>query len=259
LFSLKCGDCLEILKTIPDKSIDLILCDLPYGTTASTWDKVISIEKLWLEYERIIKDDRAIVLFSSGTFTTKLINSNIKLYRYKWIWVKSNSTNFVNAKNKPMSKYEEICVFSKGTTANGSKNKMIYNPQGLIKIEKIIKSGKSRFGTIAGNRPSHKEFFNRDYTNYPNDVLTEYKEDSARNKLHTNQKPTSLLEYLIKTYSNKGDVVLDNCMGSGSTGIACLNTDRDFIGIEIDEKYFEIAKERIEGKIIENNKQIKLT
>lgn len=238
------GDCLEIMKDIPDKSIDMILCDLPYGTTASSWDKIIDSDKLWNEYERIIKDNGAIVLFASGLFTNKLINSNDKLYRYKWIWFKTKRGNFVNAKNRPMTSYEEICVFSKGATANGSKIKMKYFPQGLKPIYKINndKSG-SRFGTMAGKRPSHKQITIQEWTNYPFDVL---QFDSVGKPIHPTEKPIELLKYLIKTYTNEGETVLDNCMGSGSTGVACKHTNRNFIGIELDDNYFEIAKKRIE-------------
>ena len=238
------GDCLEIMKDIPDKSIDMILCDLPYGTTASSWDKIIDSDKLWNEYERIIKDNGAIVLFASGLFTNKLINSNDKLYRYKWIWFKTKRGNFVNAKNRPMTSYEEICVFSKGATANGSKIKMKYFPQGLKPIYKINndKSG-SRFGTMAGKRPSHKQITIQEWTNYPFDVL---QFDSVGKPIHPTEKPIELLKYLIKTYTNENDLVLDNCMGSGSTGVACKHTNRRFIGIELDDNYFEIAKKRIE-------------
>ena len=241
---LRCGDCLEIMKDIPDKSIDMILCDLPYGTTASSWDKIIDSDKLWNEYERIIKDNGAIVLFASGLFTNKLINSNDKLYRYKWIWFKTKRGNFVNAKNRPMTSYEEICVFSKGATANGSKIKMKYYPQGLKPIYKVSIDNGTRFGTMAGKRPSHKKVTVQEWTNYPFDVL---QFDSVGKPIHPTEKPTALLEYLIKTYTNEGETVLDNCMGSGSTGVACINTNRNFIGIELDENYFNIAKERIEN------------
>ena len=159
-YNLLNGDCLDLMKKIPDQSIDMILCDLPYGTTASSWDKVLDSTVMWKEYERIIKDNSAIVLFSSGRFTNKLINSNERLYRYKWIWIKTRIGNFVNAKNRPMTNYEEICVFSKGITAN-TKNidkKMNYFPQGLIPSSKLVKHSKSQFGTTAGKRPSHKEY-----------------------------------------------------------------------------------------------------
>lgn len=239
------GDCLELMKNIEDKSIDMILCDLPYGTTASDWDKIIDFTKLWEQYKRIIKDDGAIALFGSGQFTYKLITSNEKMYKYKWIWFKSKKGNFVNAKNRPMTSYEEIMMFSKGNTANGSKIKMRYFPQGLIE-KRTIRTDRSgtRFGTMAGKRPSHKETIVSEYTNYPFDVL---QFDSEGKPVHPTQKPVALLEYLIKTYTNEGDVVLDNCMGSGSTGVACVNTNRNFIGIELDKNYFDIAQKRIES------------
>lgn len=237
------GDCLEVMKTIEDKSIDMILCDLPYGTTDCKWDKVINSKKMWEQYQRIIKDDGAIVLFASGKFTNKLINSNDEIYRYKWIWFKTKRGNFVNAKNKPMTAYEEICIFSKSTTANGNNNKMRYYPQGLIATHKVKKDNGSRFGTMAGKRPSHKETTIQEWTNYPFDVL---QFDSVKKPIHPTQKPVELLEYLIKTYTNENDIVLDNCMGSGSTAVACINANRKFIGIELDENYFNIAKKRIE-------------
>ena len=249
MIDLRQGDCLELMKDIPDKSIDMILCDLPYGTTASSWDKIINADDLWQQYERIIKDNGAIVLFASGQFTYKLISSNEKIYRYKWIWFKTKRGNFVNAKNRPMTSYEEILVFSKGTTANGSKIKMKYYPQGLIPIHKINIDNGTRFGTMAGKRPSHKKETIQEYTNYPFDVL---QFESVGKPIHPTQKPVALLEYLIKTYTNENDLVLDNCMGSGSTGVACVNTNRNFIGIELDEKYFNIAKERINNIIRED-------
>ena len=223
----------------------MILCDLPqlYGTTASKWDSIIDFEKLWEEYERIISDNGAIVLTASGSFTHKVISSNEKLFKYKWIWIKSRPGNFVNANNRPMTKYEEILVFSRGNTANGSKNKMKYNPQGLIEVNKTTKASPNRFGSMAGKRPSHQKYTKQKYTNYPVDIL-EF--NSLGSYSHPNQKPVPLFEYLIKTYTNKGETVLDNCMGSGTTGVACKNLSRNFIGMELDEEYFNIAKKRIE-------------
>lgn len=243
-YRIEQGDCIELMRDIPDKSVDMILCDPPYGTTASKWDKVIDFKELWTQYERIIKDNGAIVLFGSGQFAFKLIESNVPLYKYKWIWVKSNKSNFVNAKNRPMTAFEEILVFSKGNTANGSKVKMKYYPQGLIKKKKVRRDTDKNFGTVAGKRPSHKAVTVSEYTNYPFDVLNF---DSVVKKQHTNQKPVELLEYLVKTYTNEGESVLDNCMGSGSTGVACINTNRNFIGFELDENYFNIAKNRLEN------------
>lgn len=237
------GDCLEVMKQIPDKSIDMILCDPPYGTIACKWDNIIPFDFLWKEYERIIKNNGAILLFGSGQFTHKLIYSNEKLYRYKWIWLKNKKGNFVNAKNRPMTSYEEIMVFSKGVTANGCKNKMKYFPQGL-KSKKTVRVDKNgtRFGTMAGKRPSHKKTIISEYTNYPFDVL---QFDCVTKAIHPTQKPVSLLEYLIKTYSNEKEIVLDNCMGSGSTGVACINTNRKFVGIELNEHYFNVSCDRI--------------
>ena len=239
------GDCLEIMKSIPDKSIDMILCDLPYGTTANCWDTIIPFDKLWEQYERIIKDNGAIALFSNGTFSYKLINSNERLYKYKWIWFKNKKGNFVNAKNRPMTSYEEINIFSKGNTANGSKNKMNYYPQGIIK-KTTVRTDKSgtRFGTMIAKRPSHKETTISEYTNYPCDVI---QFECESNPVHPTQKPIELLKYLINTYTKEGECVLDNCMGSGSTGVACKLTSRNFIGIELEKKYFDIAKQRIEN------------
>ena len=238
------GDCLELMKGIPDESIDMILCDLPYGTTANKWDKILPAKILWGQYLRIIKPKGAIVLFASGQFTNKLINSQNDIYRYKWVWEKNRRGNFVNAKNRPMTSYEEICVFSKGITAN-TKNtdlKMNYYPQGLIEINKIKKNGDTKFGTMAGKRPSHKKATVQKYTNYPSDIL---KFDCVSKPEHPTQKPLELLEYLIRTYTRENETVLDNAMGSGSTGVACVNTNRNFIGMELDEDYFKIAKERI--------------
>ena len=239
------GDCLEVMKQIPDKSCGMIICDPPFGTIACEWDNIIDFKLLWEQYERIIKDDRAIVLFGSGQFTHKLISSNEDLYRYKWIWYKTKRGNFVNAKNRPMTAYEEAMVFSKAATANGSKNKMLYNPQGLIPKTTVRHDNGSRFGTMAGKRPSHQETTISEYTNYPCDVL-EFA--SVSNPVHPTEKPVPLIEYLIRTYSNEGDLVLDNCMGSGTSGVASVRSNRDFIGIELDPKYFEIAKARIEDE-----------
>ena len=246
------GDCLEIMKDIPDKSIDLILCDLPYGTTDSNWDRAIPMDKLWTEYNRVLTDIGTTVLFANGLFTPRVMYSNTTQYKYRWVWVKHNSTNFVHAKNRPLVKSEDILIFSKGSMGHKSQlgdKRMTYNPQGIIPVNKIIKAGKNRFGTVAGVRPSHKDEFMREYTNYPCDILTEFPELSSTKKLHTNEKPVKLLEYLIKTYTNEGELVLDNCMGSGSTGVACINTNRNFIGIELDDNYFKIAEDRINGTL----------
>jgi site-specific DNA-methyltransferase (adenine-specific) len=236
-------NCLDGMGRIPDKSVDLILCDLPYGTTASAWDSIISFADLWGQYERIINPQGAIALFSSGQFTYKLMKSNERLYKYKWVWVKSKKGNFVNAKNRPMTNYEEILVFSFANTANGSLNKMKYFPQGIEPCGKSFKSGDSRFGTMAGKRPSHKGETVREYTGYPSDAI--YFESVVK-PVHPTQKPVPLLEYLIKTYTNENDVVLDNCFGSGSTLVAAVLSNRRYIGFELDEQYFDIACQRLD-------------
>ena len=242
------GDCLEKMKDIPDKSIDMILCDLPYGTTACKWDSLLPQDKLWEQYKRIISDVGSIVLFSSGQFTPYLMASNLGMFKYKYVWIKQNTTNFVHAKNRPMTEHEDILVFSKAPMGHFSQlgeRRMTYNPQGLIEINKDIKLGNGRFGTVAGKRPSHKEVFKRTHIGYPTDVLWQFNEVATNKKLHTSEKPIPLLEYLIKTYTNEGDLVLDNCAGSGTTGVACKNLNRNFIGIELDPEYFKIAEKRI--------------
>ena len=242
------GDCLEKMKDIPDKSIDMILCDLPYGTTACKWDILLPLDKLWEQYERIIKDNGAIVLNAQQPFTSALIMSNTKLYKYSWHWNKVKPSSFFNAKNAPMKKIEDVVVFSKGNIANGSKNMMKYNPQGLIHCGKIRppKNDSVPSQSTIGKRPSRANAYKQEFTNYPTDLI----EFSFEQKpIHPTQKPVALLEYLIKTYTLEGETVLDNTMGSGSTGVACINTKRDFIGIEKDDKYFEIAKKRIEETI----------
>lgn len=230
MIKLHHGNCLEIMRNIPEKSIDLILCDLPYGTTDCKWDNVIPFNSLWELYNRVVKDNGAIVLFAAQPFTTKLIHSNFKNFRYCWYWKKSNVTGAPFAKVQPMRCIEDICVFY--------KKKAIYNPQGLVKLEKPIikKKDETEIYTFRGERKPQK------YTNYPKHFL-EFAKD--RKQLHPTQKPVALLEYLIKTYTNEGELVLDNCMGSGSTGVACKNTNRRFIGIELEERYFKIAEERI--------------
>lgn len=226
------------MKTIPDKSVDCIICDLPYGTTHCKWDCVISFDKLWEQYERIVKDNAAIVLFGSEPFSSFLRISNIKLYKYDWVWDKKTGLGFLDSKFRPLKSHETISVFGKGGVSNGSKIQMKYNPQGLIKTDKKNRNTKSN---ILNSEPKKRKELNTQYTNYPKSILT----FSRVSGLHPTQKPTDLLEYLVRTYTDEGDVVLDNCMGSGSTGVACINTNRSFIGFEKDEKYFEIASKRI--------------
>lgn len=248
-YKLFFGDCLEHMKKIPNEMVDLVCVDPPYGTTASSWDKRLPIGKVWESYNRILKPTGTIIIFANGIFTPRVMASNLKDYKYRWVWIKKNSTNFVHAKNRPMTKSEDILVFSKGAMGHKSQlgdKRMTYNPQGIIPVNKIRKNGKSNFtNTLAGKRPSHKDEFIVEYTNYPTDVLDGFPEVSPTHKLHPNEKPIDLLEYLIKTYSNEEEVVLDNCMGSGSTGVACMKTNRKFIGIELEEEYYNIAAQRI--------------
>ena len=238
---IHCGDCLELMKEIPDKSVDMILCDLPYGTTACKWDQVIPFEPLWEEYKRIIKEHGAIVLSATQPFTSMLIVSNIKMFKYCWIWEKSVIGNIFNCKNSPQKNYEDIAVFSNASIANCAKSMMIYNPQGLKKINTIRKNAISRESDTIGTRPSRKGDYVQQFTCYPRQILN-FKNDTG---YHPTQKPVALFEYLIKTYTNEGDLVLDNCIGSGTTAVAAINTNRHFIGIEKEPKYVEIARKRI--------------
>ena len=226
--------------------VDCILTDIPYGTTACKWDNIIPFKPMWERLNKLIKSNGAIVLFGSQPFTSALISSNFEMFKYEWVWIKSRTVGFLNAKNAPLKKHENILVFSKGKTSNGNKNNMIYNPQGLIEINKKKKSVNQGNNTIVGNRPSRNKEYICKYKGYPNSLL-EFKNESKQ--VHPTQKPTDLLEYLIKTYTNENEIVLDFTMGSGSTGVACMNTNRKFIGIELDENYFNIAKDRIENSI----------
>lgn len=231
------------MSNIPEKSVDLILCDLPYGTTACKWDSIIPFEPLWEQYGRIAKPNSPIVLFSAQPFTTKLINSNFKNFRYCWYWKKRNVTGFSYARYQPMRCIEDICVFYKKMPK--------YKPQGLVKLEKPrVRNGKKKNDGVYDSESlsnPHKSFF----TNFPKHLI-EFPKDA--NNVHPTQKPVALLEYLIKTYTSAGDTVLDNCMGSGSTGVACVNTKRKFIGIEKDNKYFETAKQRINDAVFSSHK-----
>ena len=242
---LICGDCLEVMPTLPDKSIDLILCDLPYGTTACKWDTVIPFEPLWKEYKRLIKDRGAIVLTASQPFTSALVMSNPKMFKYEWIWEKTLASNFVHSNYQPLKAHENILVFSWSGSAQGSAPPMVYYPQKKAgaRYDKGV-SMKQREGLSMGMCGSINK--NESGMRFPRTVQIFNNADHANSK-HPTQKPVALCEYLIKTYTNEGDTVLDNCMGSGTTGIACRNLNRNFIGIEKDPKYFGIAKQRIGG------------
>lgn len=226
------GECLEEMRKIPDGSVDMILCDLPYGTTANRWDHIIPVVPLWNEYERIIKDNGAIILFTQPPFNFKLAYPRLNLFRYEWIWVKENATGFLNARRMPLKLTENILVFYKKLPT--------YHPQGVEDLEVPVVV--SKVSESQNYRMKHRTYLKKQ-RNFPKNVLA-----FARDKdhYHPTQKPVALLEYLIKTYTTEGEVVLDNCMGSGSTGVACVKTGRRFIGIELDSTYFEVAKNRIE-------------
>lgn len=233
------GDCLEVMPELPDKSVDLILCDLPYGTTACKWDIIIPFEPLWKQYERIIKPTGAIVLTAGQPFTTLLIASNMKLFRYTWVWDKGRGTNFQLAKKQPMKCHEDVCVFY--------KKQPTYSPQwwydkpykvGGHKRTKTIE-GLGAESTAANICPAT---VSADGRRYPLSIIRFTRD---KEKLHPTQKPVSLFEYLIRTYSNEGEVVLDNCIGSGTTAVAAMRSKRHFIGIEFEQEYVDLSNKRI--------------
>ena len=240
MYQLLHGDCLEEMKKIPDKSIDMILCDLPFGITSrNKWDVVIPFDALWKQYERIIKNNGAIILFGSGMFTADLMCSNKKLWRYNLIWEKTQPTGFLNAKKMPLRNHEDICVFYIAPPK--------YNPQKTTGHARKISTAKHKENSKNTTNYDKHGLTTYDSTErYPKSVIT-FAKDIQKSALHPTQKPVALCEYLIKTYTDEGDTILDNCMGSGSVGVACLNTNRNFIGIELDDNYFEIAKNRIEN------------
>lgn len=244
MLKLMQGDCLERMVDIEDKSVNLILCDLPYGTSACKWDTVIPFNQLWEQYERIITDNGVIALFGSEPFSSLLRTSNLKLYKYDWKWEKPNGANFLNFKYQPNKVHEDILIFSKAASSYSTKGNMIYNPQMEEGKPYTIKQGKLREAGEASNFRSKIEQKTtvNEGTRYPRSIL---KFALDKDKYHPTQKPVALLEYLIKTYTNPEDIVLDNTMGSGSTGVAAVNVGRSFIGIEKDDNYFRIAEERI--------------
>ncbi len=227
------GDCLELMKDIPDKSIDMILCDLPYGTTACKWDIIIPFEPLWAEYKRIIKDNGAIVLFGKEPFTCILRVSNISIFKQPLIWDKVNSDNPMQAKRRHLNTTEDISIFY--------KSQCTYNPQGLI-TSNIKKGGKQ--GMMIDSSGKTREQYIQEYTNYPKNIL---RYPIEINNIHPTQKPVALFEYLIKTYTNEGDLVLDNCAGSGTTAIAAINTKRNYIVMELEETYYKLINKRIKN------------
>lgn len=243
-------DCLEGMKRIPDKSIDMILCDLPYGTTNCKWDNVIPFEPLWEQYNRIIKEHCAIVLFGQEPFASRLRMSNIKMYKYDWVWDKHRTGGFLNAKKRPLKRVKNISVFSIKPpvyypimeTRGKPRDKGCYGESGC--------NGSGVYGKFKPLKRVNNIYYPTDILNFSNAV--------NKGKLHPTQKPVELCEYLIKTYTNEGALVLDNCIGSGTTAVACINTNRNYIGFELDKHYFDVANERVEKvrteKMLEENK-----
>ena len=231
------GDCLKIMSTLPPKSIDMVLCDLPYQMTANRWDVMIPFDELWKRYDRVCSDNAVIALFGSQPFSSLMVANNLKMFRHEWIWIKNRGSNFANTAREPMKEHEHILIFSKG--------KWTYNKQ----MQKRSANGAERAKynvKFESKSDNYREFEPRE----KNDigllrVPSSWQKFNVENGLHPTQKPVGLCEYLIRTYTNEGDIVMDNCMGSGTTGIACINTNRNFVGIELDEKYFEAAKNRI--------------
>ena len=309
-------DCLEGMKRLADNSVDCIICDLPYNLTDCAWDKkVLDLAAMWTEFKRILKPYNSVVLFASGKFTYKLISSNYDWYKYKWIWMKNQATMFVQAKNAPMRRYEEILVFSDGVInhASCSKRRMKYNPQGVVPCEnggmpqpkhkganiatrgifkpykgeakpsQLRAGGRGSKYPVADNYAYHchgdwqkgrserwrqniqscygdcgnelSNWYIQEQTGYPSDIL-KFKAEPNNGRYHPTQKPVTLLEYLVRTYTNEGETVLDATMGSGSTGVAAINTGRKFIGFELEEKYYKIAQERIAKAIAEREQKL---
>jgi site-specific DNA-methyltransferase (adenine-specific) len=242
------GDCLEVMDKLIEQGVvvDAIITDPPYGTTACKWDSVIDFEQMWKRLNKLIKPNGAIVLFGSEPFSSALRMSNIGMYKYDWVWEKHHKTGHLNAKKRPMKKTESISIFY--------NKQCLYNPQGLIKVEKVMKNSKSdslrdknnKTSTVSGGLNTNP--YIQEYENYPHEIL---KFNSMNgNTQHPTQKPVSLMEYLIKTYTNEGELVLDFTMGSGTTAVACKNTNRKFIGIELDDNYFDIANKRINAGLL---------
>lgn len=242
-------DCLIGMQNIPDKSIDMVFCDLPYGTTKCKWDIVLPFDKLWSHYERVIKDNGAIILTASQPFTSICVMSNMKLFKYSLVYQKTTPTGHLNSKKMPLRAHEDVLVFYKKLPT--------YNPQKTFGHERKVSSSKSRSLSIERNNKKDKVYNNEisdkvpnydSIERYPLSVL-KFSTDKQKSTLHPTQKPISLVEYFINTYSNEGDLILDNCMGSGTTAIACINTNRNYIGFEKEEKYFNIIQERIKNHL----------
>ena len=263
MFKLIEGDCLEKMKQIEDGSVSLILADLPYGTTDRSgkkgsrifkWDSVIPLDDLWAEYKRILKRNGSVVLTADQPFSSQLVLSNLEWFKYEWVWKKSRTTGFFTANYRPMKCTEDIVVFSEGgaaaASAKSAKGNMTYNPQGLIEKRVKKRNSKKRLGKLLGveefvgknNKMLGDSEYEQKYTNYPNEILEFAIESDTK---HPTQKPVPLMEYLIRTYSNEGELVLDNVLGSGTTGIAAIKTNRAFVGIEKEREYFDLSVDRI--------------
>jgi len=243
------GDCFEHMATLPDASVDMILCDLPYGTTACAWDAVLPFDALWAEYRRVLRPTGAAVLTASQPFTSALVASNFPWFKYALVWEKSRATGHVHAKNKPMKKHEDVLVFSPGTTVHASQSatRMTYNPQGLVALDKPLKrKGAKGSMSVMAPRPSHKDYEVTE-GGYPTSVLAFASEGAT---VHPTQKPVALFEYLIRTYTDAGQVVLDNTAGSGTTAIAAENAGRKWICIERDLDYYDKAVKRVNEHVL---------
>ena len=247
MIDLRLGDCLEVMKDIESGSVDMVLADPPYGTTACKWDTVIDFGLMWEQLNRVIKPNGAIVLFGSEPFSSALRMSNIKNYKYDWVWKKTKPTGFSHSKNMPLKDFELISIFSKGSIAhsNLSKNRMEYNPQGVFDLERKIKRNKRGFNGSTERESQTNEYVGK-LSGFPKMVL-EFNNVISNKTLHPTQKPVALMEYLIKTYTNENETVLDFVMGSGTTMVACKNLNRNGIGMELDKGYFNIATDRVEN------------
>lgn len=234
------GDCLELMKQIPDGSVDMVLCDLPYGTTQNKWDSVIPFAELWAAYWRTLKPSGIIALTASQPFSAALIMSQVKFFKHEWIWIKNRGSNFANTVREPMKEHESVLVFSRGKwTYNKQMQERTGGGASRVKYDFTSRTETTNYGEIGA--PSVNQGTLR--------VPSSHQKFNTEVGLHPTQKPVALMEYLIRTYTNEGMTILDNCMGSGTTGVACVNTGRKFIGIEMDDKYFEIAKKRIQAAI----------
>lgn len=249
MIDLRCGDCLEIMKQIPDESVDMILCDPPYGTTDCKWDSIIPFDKMWGGLNRIIKDNGAIALFGSEPFSSALRMSNIKNYKYDWIWNKHNAGNILVAKFQPLKICENIMIFSKRGRCNYYPILTKTNVNRGEEKYKIKANKEHVYGVIKSGEYIRSNNIKRD-ERYPKNIL-DFSNAVHKDKYHPTQKPVALLQYLIRTYTKENETVLDFTMGSGSTGVACKNLNRNFIGIELNKKYFDIAKQRIENGFVQ--------